>query len=153
LNITVNSKWICALLLFGLLFPSSLSADGFCLVRIINKENSPVYLYLEIADTEAARTKGLMHRRQLPAGQGMLFAFDYDQTLDFWMKNTYIPLSIAFIDRYGVINEIRDMRPLDTTVIRSQMPARYAVEANQGWFAAHNITKGCTIPLDGCVGK
>jgi uncharacterized membrane protein (UPF0127 family) len=153
LNITVNSKWICALLLFSLVLPSSLPADGFCLVRIINRNNSPVYLYLEIAETEAARTRGLMHRKLLPSGQGMLFTFDHDQTLDFWMKNTYIPLSVAFVDRYGVIEEIRDMKPLDTTVIRSRMPARYAVEVNQGWFAAHNITKGCTIPFDGCVGK
>ncbi|HNW30052.1 MAG TPA: DUF192 domain-containing protein [Spirochaetota bacterium] len=123
-------------------------------IIIVNTKGVPVPLQVELADTEPLRMKGLMGRKTMREDRGMLFVFDREQKMNFWMKNTYIPLSIAYINKIGVINEIRDMKPLDTSVTYpSAMPALYALEVNQGWFARNNITKGCRIVLDGCVSK
>lgn len=123
-------------------------------IIIINTLGRQVPLAIEIADTETLRAKGLMYRKSMEQDGGMLFVFDREQKLNFWMKNTYIPLSIAYISKIGVINEIRDMAPLDTSVTYpSAMPARYALEVNRGWFEKNKITKGCRIVLDGCFSK
>jgi uncharacterized membrane protein (UPF0127 family) len=103
---------------------------------------------VELARTGAERTQGLMNRKTLADGRGMLFIFDRDQILSFWMKNTLIPLSIAFIARDGRILEIRDMRPLDETAVRSSRSVRYALEAPQGWFGRAGITAGDVVLLD-----
>jgi uncharacterized protein len=121
---------------------------------IINAGGKQVPLNVEIADTEPMRMKGLMDRKEMRRDSGMLFVFDREEKLNFWMKNTYIPLSIAYISKTGVINEIRDMKPLDTSMTYpSAIPARYALEVNRGWFEENNITKGCRIALDGCISK
>ncbi|HHO54450.1 MAG TPA: DUF192 domain-containing protein [Deltaproteobacteria bacterium] len=99
----------------------------------------------EIAATNAHRQLGLMHRDALATDSGMLFVYPDQQIRGFWMKDTRIPLSIAFADRYGKIVRIADMKPFDTTRISSLAPAMYALEMEQGWFAAHEITKGDTI--------
>jgi len=131
-----------------------LASKESCRIMIINTRGRQVPLAVEIADTEPLRTRGLMHRRQMDRERGMLFVFDRERNQNFWMKNTFIPLSIAYISSIGVINEIYDMKPLDTSVTYpSAMPARYALEVNQGWFRKNNIMKGCRIVLDGCVGK
>ncbi len=123
-------------------------------IMIVNTKGVPVPLHVEIADTEPLRMKGLMDRKEMGENRGMLFVFDREQILNFWMKNTHIPLSIAYISRIGMINEIRDMKPLDISVTYpSAMPALYALEVNRGWFARNNITKGCRIVLDGCFSK
>jgi len=153
LSTTVNFKCICTLLFLGLAFAPSISGNRFCLIQIINKNGTSAPLYAEVAETEEARRRGLMHRKEMPFNRGMLFVFEFEQRLNFWMKDTYLPLSIAFIDKDGVITEICDMRPLDTSVIRSKMPARYALEVSRGWFAKNNITQGSRIPFHGCVGK
>jgi uncharacterized membrane protein (UPF0127 family) len=88
-----------------------------------------------------------MNRKTLAEGRGMLFIFDRDQSLSFWMKNTLIPLSIAFISKDGRILEIRDMRPLDETPVRSSRSARYALEVPQGWFGRAGIKAGDTVML------
>jgi uncharacterized membrane protein (UPF0127 family) len=107
-----------------------------------------VRMIVEVARTSAEKSQGLMHRKNLDDGKGMLFIFDRDQILSFWMKNTSIPLSIAFIARDGRILEIRDMRPLDETSIRSGRSARYALEVPQGWFSRAGIAAGDQILLD-----
>ncbi len=123
-------------------------------IMIVNTKGVPVPLHVEIADTEPLRMKGLMDRKEMGENRGMLFVFDREQILNFWMKNTHVPLSIAYISRIGMINEIRDMKPLDISVTYpSAMPALYALEVNRGWFARNNITKGCRIVLDGCFSK
>ena len=111
-------------------------------LTIINSSGEQVHMTVEIADTPEARELGLMHRSSMPPDAGMLFDFGQDTTSGFWMYNTILPLSIAFITADGTILAIRDMQPLDTTVIEAPAPYRYALEANQGFFAAHNITPG-----------
>lgn len=96
----------------------------------------------EIANTLKKKATGLMKRKELPENDGMLFVFGVAQHVNFWMHNTYIPLSIAFIDGKGVITEIIDMKPLDETVVRSKYKVVYALEANQGWFEKRNIKAG-----------
>lgn len=103
-------------------------------------------LWVEVADRPETRQTGLMYRRQLPEDEGMLFVFEEPETLSFWMKNTYIPLDIAFISTDGEILNIEAMKPLDEGPrYRSKAPARYAIEANQGWFAGKGIRPGHRI--------
>jgi uncharacterized membrane protein (UPF0127 family) len=102
-------------------------------------------LTAEVAANDNARTTGLMHRRMMPENRGMLFVFAYTQPQSFWMMNTYLPLSIAFIDEQGVIINIDDMKPLTTDPHPSTKPAKYALEMNQGWFAKRGIKAGAHI--------
>ena len=102
-------------------------------------------LTAEVAATDNSRTTGLMQRRMMPENRGMLFVFAYAQPQSFWMMNTYIPLSIAYVDEQGVIVHITDMKPLTTDPHPSAKPAKYALEMNQGWFAKRGIKAGATI--------
>lgn len=102
-------------------------------------------LTAEIAATEPQRATGLMHRRMLPENRGMLFVFPYTAPQSFWMMNTYIPLSIAFLDENGAIVNIADMKPLTTDSHSSTKPAKYALEMNQGWFAKRGIKPGARV--------
>jgi hypothetical protein len=100
---------------------------------------------VEVARTEAQRQQGLMHRKSLGAREGMLFVFDRDQHLDFWMKNTSLPLSIAFLSREGKVLEIVDMQPFSEKPIRSKFSARYALELLQGAFARLDVEAGARV--------
>jgi len=102
-------------------------------------------LTAEVAATEPQRATGLMHRRMLPENRGMLFVFPYTAPQNFWMMNTYIPLSIAFLDENGTIVNIADMKPLTTDSHSSTKPAQYALEMNQGWFAKRGIKPGARV--------
>jgi len=107
-----------------------------------------VEITVEIARTEQERTQGLMHRKKLPDGEGMIFIFNRDEQLSFWMKNTVIPLSIAFIASDGRIVEIRDMQPLDLNSVTSSRSVRYALETPQGWFKRAGIKAGDVVNMD-----
>ncbi|MDC7126414.1 MAG: DUF192 domain-containing protein [Spirochaetales bacterium] len=96
----------------------------------------------EIADTQEARQTGLMNRKSMEDNHGMLFIFDRDQKLSFWMKNTYIPLSVAYVSSEGVIMEIHDMHPESLRPVDSVNSVRYALEMNQGWFEKNHIEPG-----------
>jgi uncharacterized membrane protein (UPF0127 family) len=96
----------------------------------------------EVAATEDARTTGLMNRFSLRPDSGMLFVFPNSQPLSFWMKNTYVPLSIAFIDANGRIVNIEDMAPQTETPHLSRGQALYALEMKKGWFASNGIGPG-----------
>jgi uncharacterized protein len=112
----------------------------------IPTRNGLVPLRAELADTESKRERGLMFRRSLSENSGMLFVFDPPAQAAFWMKNTPIPLSIAFLDNQGRILEIRSMKPLDETVIWSASNAvAYALEVNEGWFDHHEIQTGTKV--------
>jgi len=102
----------------------------------------------EIAVSQEERSKGLMYRKSLKDGNGMLFIFDKDEVMSFWMKNTYIPLSIAFIAGNGKIVDIKDMYPLDTNTVFSSRSVRYALETPQGWFSRAGVKEGDSIKLD-----
>jgi uncharacterized membrane protein (UPF0127 family) len=102
----------------------------------------------EIAITQEERNKGLMYRKSLQDGEGMLFVFDRDDIMSFWMKNTYIPLSIAFIANNGRIIDIKDMYPHNTNSVKSSRSVRYALEAPQGWFLRAGVKEGDNIKID-----
>ena len=99
----------------------------------------------EVARTQARRMTGLMHRTDMPADTGMLFVFPQAQAHCMWMRNTLIPLSVAFIDMQGVIINIADMTPHDETAHCASRPARYALETNAGWFAARKLKAGAKV--------
>jgi uncharacterized protein len=102
-------------------------------------------LTAEVAATDTSRTTGLMFRRMMPENRGMLFVFSHAAPQSFWMKNTYIPLSIAYIDEAGVIVNIADMQPQTTNPHPSAKPAKFALEMNKGWFAKRGIKAGAKI--------
>lgn len=104
-------------------------------------------IYVEIADTPEERAEGLMFRSSLPADHGMLFVFPEPQPLAFWMKNTQIPLSIAYIDQDGTVLEIHDMEPYSLETVPSRQPALYALEVNQGTFERLGIEPGDRLRL------
>jgi uncharacterized protein len=99
-------------------------------------------LIAEVASTDAERSKGLMHRRMLPENRGMVFVFRDIALHGMWMMNTYIPLSVAFIDKNGVIINIADMQPHSRESHSAKSPVKYALEMNQGWFAKRGIKAG-----------
>ncbi|OFV50976.1 DUF192 domain-containing protein [Oligella sp. HMSC09E12] len=99
-------------------------------------------LEVEIAATNQSRQRGLMHRHVMAEERGMLFVFEQAERLCFWMRNTYIPLSIAYLDKDATIIEIFDMQALDERSVCSTAPAQFALEVNQGWFERHQIQVG-----------
>ena len=100
---------------------------------------------IEIADTPKKRKNGLMYRRSLPPDHGMIFIFENTAPRSFWMKNTHIPLSIAFIDLTGRILEIKDMHPRSLNPCQSAAECKYVLEMNQGWFDRREIIPGDQI--------
>lgn len=102
-------------------------------------------LRVEVADDEAERALGLMHRTTLPDGTGMLFVYPDVAVRGFWMKNTLVPLSIAFVAADGTIVRIADMVPHSLERVSSVHPAQFAVEVPQGWFAKNGVEKGDKI--------
>ncbi len=105
----------------------------------------PHRVTVEVAQTPDARSRGLMHRDSLGADRGMLFVYPGEKPRSFWMKDTRIPLAIAFADRNGTIKKIKHMKPFDTTSVKSLYPAHFALEMNDGWFAEHGVKAGDTL--------
>lgn len=101
-----------------------------------------VSLVVELARTEEQRNRGMMFRKSLDEGKGMLFVFDSDQRMAFWMKNTSIPLSLAYIGSDGTIFQILDLVPFSEDPQLSQRSIRYALEVPQGWFAKAGLKVG-----------
>jgi uncharacterized protein len=99
----------------------------------------------EVADSMGTRMEGLMHRKSMPQGSGMVFVFDESTTHCMWMKNTLIPLSVAFIDEQGAVINIADMQPQSEQSHCAARPARYALEMNKGWFAQRGIKPGARL--------
>ena len=113
----------------------------------MNEERSEVEVEVEIADDKAEQRRGLMERTELAENAGMLFVFDREEPRSFWMRNTLIPLSIAYIASDGRIVDIQDMQPLDETSHPSAEPAQYALEVNQGFFAERGIEVGNVVEI------
>jgi len=100
----------------------------------------------EVASTYDTRATGLMYRRSLGPNEGMLFVFpDPPQVQCMWMKNTLVPLSVAFLDARGTVVSISDMQPQTETSHCAAAPAKYALEMNLGWFAAKGIKAGAGL--------
>lgn len=102
-------------------------------------------LSAEVAATDDTRIRGLMHRTSLPTDRGMLFVFTEDSAHCMWMRNTLIPLSVAFLDKEGRILNIEDMAPRTETNHCAARPARYALEMNLGWFRARGLAPGAVL--------
>jgi uncharacterized membrane protein (UPF0127 family) len=102
-------------------------------------------LSAHVADTPKEREVGLMEVDALGTDEGMIFVYPAAAARYYWMKDTLLPLSIAFVGEDGRIVRIADMRPGDTTLTPSQKPAAYAVEAPQGWFGAHGVKEGDAV--------
>ena len=113
-------------------------------VTIGASSGEKVEVRVEIADSDSERARGLMHRTALAENRGMLFVFRSEERLSFWMKDTLIPLSIAFMDSEGRIVDIQDMKPLDDDPPSyvSARPAQYALEVNQGFFEERGVEVG-----------
>ncbi len=136
---------------------SAASALGLALVLTVGGCSSRLELVkvkvgsdeftVEVARTDAQHERGLMHRRSLGSREGMLFVFEADQRLSFWMKDTLVPLSIAFLSSEGRILQIEDMEPLSQKSIRSRLSARYALELPRGAFAEVGAAEGDTVVL------
>jgi uncharacterized membrane protein (UPF0127 family) len=106
----------------------------------------------QVALTPEQRATGLMFRREMPAYEGMLFVFEQPSEQCFWMKNTLLPLTAAFVANDGTIVNLADMKPQTTTPHCSAQPVRYVLEMNQGWFAKRGIKAGTKLagqPFDG----
>lgn len=104
-------------------------------------------LTVELAVTEREREQGLMFRQSLSDSNGMLFLFPSDGTVGFWMANTYVPLTIAYLAADGTVLELRDGKPLDQTVLAPQKAYRDVLEVSQGWFDRHGLGIGAKVAL------
>lgn len=116
-------------------------------IKIVRQDGTEFTVKAEIAEKPEDRNHGFMGRKTIPDGTGMLFVFEKDQILSFWMKNTPHPLSIAYIDSKGKIRNIFDMTPYSTASIVSTISVRYALEVPQGWYKKNGITEGDTVIL------
>jgi len=102
-------------------------------------------IHAELADRDETRTIGLMQRTSLAPSSGMLFLFDTSAEHCMWMKNTLLPLSVAFVDEHGTIVNIEDMQPQTEASHCAARPARFALEMAQGWFARRGIRAGTRL--------
>ena len=120
---------------------------------VIKKEDeSTVSVKVEIAKTESERAYGFMNRKKIPDGTGMIFIFEYDMILTFWMKNTPTALSIAYIDKNGIIRDIFDMTPFSLAGVQSTSSVRYALEVPKGWFQKNGIKPGDKVEISSLSG-
>ena len=102
-------------------------------------------IHAEVASDFSTRARGLMQRKELAPNTGMLFVFDAPSEQCMWMKNTYIPLSVAFVDAQGTIINIADMQPHSEQTHCSARPALYALEMTRGWFAERGVKPGMKL--------
>ncbi len=103
---------------------------------------------MQVAVSQTEQQRGLMQRRDLGADDGMLFPYRKPQAMSFWMHNTPTPLDIGFFDAEGVLVEIYPLQPFDETSVKSRSKQlKFALEMNQGWFAAHGVRPGAKLDL------
>ncbi len=111
-------------------------------LKTVTLEAGDVQLTAEVAGRNWRGTRGLMFRKSLADGKGMLFVFDSDQKVAFWMKNTSLPLSVAYIGSDGTIYQILDLVPFSEEPRSADRSVRYAIEVPQGWFAKVGLKPG-----------
>lgn len=112
-----------------------------------NSKGEDVVLDCEVARTEKDKERGLMFRKNLAKNRGMIFVYNRPEEMNFWMRNTVLPLSIAYVHEKLFIASIHDMKPLDLDIVSSDIPVLYAIEANQGWFKNNAIHSGNRITI------
>ena len=116
----------------------------------LNLPRMPLTVGIHLIDAQVAQTPeqrqiGLMHRREMPATEGMLFVFEQSATQCFWMKNTLLPLTAAFVADDGRVVNLADMKPQTTDSHCSAEPVRFVLEMNQGWFAKRGVKAGSRL--------
>ena len=132
---------------FGALFGLALSAGVWAQNSMPVMELSAGFhrIEAEVAASDQNRQVGLMNRKAMPQQRGMLFVFTQNNTHCMWMRNTLMPLSVAFIDDEGYIINIEDMQPQTENNHCARVPARYALEMNLGWFAQRGLKPGVRL--------
>ncbi|MDH5717428.1 MAG: DUF192 domain-containing protein [Spirochaetia bacterium] len=134
-------------LLLNPLFSEDILFTNKAVIYITNAKKNIVSLNCDMAVSDTEKNRGLMFRKKLEKNDGMIFIYNEPEILTFWMKNTQIPLSIAFVNKDNRITEIYDMKPNDERIISSTTKAKYAIEANKGWFHKNYITTGAKISI------
>ena len=130
------------------LFSCSVSKLEKKILKIKTADGKEVTVKAEIAKNDEERQMGFMFRKNIPDGTGMLFIFENDQILNFWMKNTPTALSIAYITSDGRIRDILDMTPYSLASVKSSGYVRYALEVPQGWYKKAGIKAGDKLVID-----
>lgn len=128
-----------------LLLLAALAAPALAQMPVVQLNAGMHLIKAEVAADFETRARGLMHRKSLPQNGGMLFIFDEPSIHCMWMKNTLIPLSVAFMDERGTILNIADMEPHSEQSHCAAAPARLALEMSRGWFAQRGIKPGMRI--------
>lgn len=147
----MKKTFFLILILAFSIFSSACSSKSKLPVKklvLVNSEGKKISVKAEIASTFKERQNGFMFRQKIPDGTGMLFIFEEEQVLDFWMKNTPHPLSIAYIDKNGRIRDILDMTPYSLENVTSSTKVLYALEVPQGWYGKVNVKVGDRLKLD-----
>jgi len=144
----ISGSWLIFFFIFCFIAACSSQKLPICEIPIEREGQALAVVKAEIARTHEQRILGLMYRKKLPEGTGMLFVYEADEIMSFWMKNTYVPLSIAYIASDGRIIEIKDMYPLDENSVTSSRAARYALEVPQGWFSRVGVSSGDIANVD-----
>lgn len=137
----MNCLRLIQVFFFVIAFASASASE----LNVLSLEICGYTLSAEIAHTPLLRSQGLMYRESLEENTGMLFIFTHADQYRMWMQNTYIPLSVAFIDEEGVILNIVDMIPQTRTAHSSADMAKYALEMNKGWFSERKIAVGARV--------
>jgi uncharacterized membrane protein (UPF0127 family) len=120
-------------------------------IVVVDDAGGRAELTVELARTPAERSRGLSLRNELPEDGGMLFVYPEETESAFWMKDTFIPLSIAFIAEGGAILDIQAMEPLSVELHRPPGPFRYGLEVNQGWFGRNGFEVGDRVDVPEAV--
>ena len=110
-------------------------------------DDTTAELTAEVVTTSSERAQGLMFRDSLPEDEGMLFVFPAETSTGFWMKNTQIPLTIAYLAADGTVLELRTGEPFNETLLTPAQPYRYTLEVNEGWFERHGLGAGAQVVL------
>ncbi len=140
-------------LLFVFLYNNYLFAESYIQnLEIINDNGKPIYYYVELAKTYEEQKTGLMHRRNLEENTGMFFLFDREKKASFWMKSTFIPLDIIFINKDGSINAIyKNAKPMSLKTLKSKGKVLAVLEINAGDTQKNNIGKKSFIKMDNLI--
>lgn len=142
-----NLLHCCIAMLWGLMNVSYVNAQDAPQPRLpsIDLTAGMYVIQAEVAQTHRQQSIGLMHRQKMAINEGMLFVYESAQIRCYWMRNTLIPLTIAFIEDDGTIVNLKDMQPLDERSHCPIKPIRYALEMNQGWFDQRGIKPGFKV--------